>query len=128
VILVDTNVWMYSAGAKHPAITQRLRALLLDGAVRAHDFVYGELLLMPGGSARKAVVDRYRDLDHLPVLPNDAVNTFIIRHNLAGKGVGLVDVHLLASVHAAGAKLWTEEKAAKAVSRALGIAYGLEKQ
>ena len=127
MILVDTNVWVRSVSGKFPALTQHLRTLVHNGDVRGHEFVFGELLLIPGGAARKAMVDRYRDIEHLEVLPSEAINAFILKHQLTGKGVGLVDAHLIAAAHNAGARLWTEEKAARAIAGSLGIGYEPDK-
>jgi predicted nucleic acid-binding protein len=46
---------------------------------------------------------------------------FIERHRLAGRGVGYVDIHLLASSALAGAKLWTRDKRLAAVAVALRL-------
>jgi hypothetical protein len=47
----------------------------------------------------------------------------IARHGLAGKGIGLIDVHLLASVLLSpGGRLWTLDRNLEAVANALGIA------
>jgi hypothetical protein len=51
---------------------------------------------------------------------------FIERSGLAGRGVGYVDVHLLAAVQLAGrATFWTRDKQLLAVARQLGLAAGL---
>ncbi len=47
---------------------------------------------------------------------------FIERQTLYGKGIGYVDVHLLASVALAGIKLWTRDKRLQAVAREVGYA------
>jgi hypothetical protein len=54
----------------------------------------------------------------------DEVLGFIERHKLHGKGIGYVDVHLLASVALTeGAKLWTRDKRLRAAAQALGYAH-----
>ena len=48
---------------------------------------------------------------------------FIERHKLHGKGIGYVDVHLLASVALTdGAEFWTRDKRLRSVAQALGCA------
>jgi len=40
-----------------------------------------------------------------------------------GRGIGYVDVHLLASARLAGARLWTRDKRLVVVANALELAY-----
>jgi len=48
---------------------------------------------------------------------------FIARHGLNGKGIGYIDVHLLAAVALTqGAELWTRDKRLHAAARDLGCA------
>lgn len=124
---MDTNVWVYSAGTKHPAITAKAKELVRKGNALAHDFVFGELLLGSGGSARKLIIERYRDLEHISTLSQDEVVSFVSKHGLASKGVGWVDVHLLAAAHAAGVQLWTEEAALKKLAAELDVAFDMGK-
>jgi len=52
------------------------------------------------------------------------VLTFIDRHGLHGKGVGHVDVHLLASAAlTGGVRLWTRDKRLLSVANALQCVY-----
>jgi predicted nucleic acid-binding protein len=44
-------------------------------------------------------------------------------HALMGKGLGYIDVHLLASAMLSDVQLWTEDKKLHAASRALGRSY-----
>jgi hypothetical protein len=54
----------------------------------------------------------------------EEVLSFIERHVLHGKGIGYVDVHLLASVAlTVGAQLWTRDGRLQAVAEALGCAF-----
>ena len=45
-----------------------------------------------------------------PTIEFDEFLFFIERHHLMGKGVGFVDVHLLASAQLTGTPLWTADK------------------
>jgi predicted nucleic acid-binding protein len=57
------------------------------------------------------------------VADSDEVLGFIERHKLHGKGIGYVDVHLLASVALTdGARLWTRDKRLSAAADELGYA------
>ena len=57
-------------------------------------------------------------------LATDAeVLSFIDRQSLSGRGVGYVDVHLLASVRlTSGAELWTRDKRLRSLAKELGLA------
>jgi len=46
---------------------------------------------------------------------------FIEHHHMSGRGVGLVDVHLLASCLMEQCFLWTSDKRLKATARHLGV-------
>ena len=119
MILVDTSVWIDHLREGNDDLVE----LLHSGDVACHPFVIGELAC---GSIR----NRDTFLELLSALPSlkkaedDEVLDFIGRHKLMGMGVGLIDVHLLASCMLAGARLWTRDgKLTDAASR-LGCADG----
>ncbi len=88
-----------------------------------HPFVVGE---MACGNLRdrESILELLQDLPAAAVAENDEVLQFIERHDLHGKGVGYVDVHLLASVALTeGASLWTRDKRLRVVAQRLGCAY-----
>jgi hypothetical protein len=51
---------------------------------------------------------------------------FIERNTLMGKGIGFVDVHLLASAQLAEATLWTSDKKLKSAAIDLKLAYKID--
>ena len=88
-----------------------------------HPFVVGE---MACGSLRDrgAILELLQDLPGAAVAESDEVLQFIERHDLHGKGIGYVDVHLLASVALTeGANLWTRDKKLRVVAQGQGCAY-----
>jgi predicted nucleic acid-binding protein len=117
-VLVDTSVWRrYFAGG---ANVRALGALLDDDAILIHPFVVGELLL-GGLSAREEEL-----LGHLPtahVAAHAEVLRFVKQRGLARRGVGWVDVHVLASALASSAALWSLDHPLADVARALGVAF-----
>jgi predicted nucleic acid-binding protein len=118
VILVDTSVWVdhLRAGDK------TLAALLDAGMVLVHPFVIGELALADLRQ-RETVLSALSDLPQAGVATHAEVLHFIGRHALFGRGVGYVDIHLLAAVQlTAGAQLWTHDKRLDAVAIQLGLA------
>ncbi len=117
MILVDTSVWV-----DHFRVGDTRLADLLEGnAVVMHPFIVGEI-------ACGSLTDREQTLDLLQHLPMAAVAEsaevlgYMERHRLHGKGIGYVDVHLLASAALGGAKLWTRDKRLLAVARELDCA------
>jgi len=119
LILVDTSVWVDHLRRGDA----RLAALLESASVIAHPFIIGEVAC---GSLvhRKNVLGLLQDLPTAVVADADEVLVFIDRHRLHGKGIGYVDVHLLAAVALTeGAKLWTRDKRLRAVAQALGCVH-----
>jgi hypothetical protein len=119
MILVDTTVWIDHLRKGVPA----LAAALEEGQVLMHPFVLGELAC---GQLRNRE-EVLRLLGDLPVAPTAAegeVLGFIERRALMGRGLGLIDVHLLASAAlAGGARLWTRDKRLAAVAAELELAF-----
>jgi predicted nucleic acid-binding protein len=119
LILVDTSVWVDHLRRGDV----RLAALLESASVLVHPFIVGEIAC--GSLAnRKTVLELLQDLPMAAVADADEVLVFIEHHELHGKGVGYVDVHLLAAVALTeGAKLWTRDKRLRAAAQALGCAH-----
>ena len=116
MILADTSVWV-----NHLRKGSRdLAAFLSDGMVVCHPFVIGELAC--GGLKNRAEV-----LALLAVLPSAAVAShdeamrIVHDHKLHGKGLGWIDMHLLASAFLSGFSLWTNDKALAAAARSLRV-------
>ena len=121
MILVDTSVWV-----DHLRASDEMLVGLLDaGMVLAHPFVVGELAL--GTLAQRGIVlDALSDLPQAIVATDAEVLNFIDRHKLFGRGVGYIDIHLLAAVRlTAGAELWTRDKRLHAVAVQLSLAITL---
>jgi hypothetical protein len=118
VILVDTSVWVDHLRANNRALVDLLDA----GAVLTHPFVIGELAL-GALRQREATLTALSDLPRAVVATDAEVLAFIDRHVLFGRGVGHVDVHLLAAARlTAGARLWTNDHRLASVARDLGLA------
>ena len=119
MILVDTSVWVDHLRRGDP----RLVDLLERSIVITHPFVVGEIAC---GSLhdRAAILELLQDLPAAAVAEGDEVLRFIDRHVLHGKGIGYVDVHLLASVALTeGTRIWTCDKRLRLVAEMLGCAY-----
>lgn len=120
MILADTSVWVDHLRTGN----KRLANLLSSGEVACHPMVVGELAC-GNLRQRREIIPLLHALPVLDRVADDEILFFIERHRLAGKGLGLVDVHLLASCLLAGAGLWTLDKRLRQSSSHLGIASGL---
>jgi predicted nucleic acid-binding protein len=119
LILVDTSVWV-----EHLRRGDARLATLLEGAhVLAHPFVIGEIAC--GSMAdRQTVLMLLQDLPMATMADDDEVLETIEHHRLWGKGIGYVDVHLLAAVLLTqGATLWTRDKRLSAAASSLKLAF-----
>jgi len=119
MILVDTSVWVDHLRDGTPA----LAAALEQGRVLTHPFVLGELAC-GNLKNRSEVLQLLGELPAAPMATDPEALDFIERRALMGRGIGYVDVHLLASVALAGtAQLWTQDKRLAAVAADLELAY-----
>jgi predicted nucleic acid-binding protein len=57
-----------------------------------------------------------------PVVENIELLDFVERERLYGRGIGWVDVHVLASARVSGAKVWTLDRRLNEAALALGMA------
>jgi len=119
VILVDTSVWV-----DHLRFgDERLADLLNTGQVLMHPFVRGELAC---GNLRQRseILSLLKELPGATVAHDEEVLFYIERHELMGRGIGYIDVHLLAAVALeAGTRLWTRDKRLRKLARELEIAH-----
>ena len=118
MILADTTVWIEHLRRRD----SRLAELLSQEKIAIHSMVIGELAC--GSLAdRQALLWRWLRLPRLAAVSDEAVLQFIEEKGLMSRGLGFVDVHLLAAVAAGrGALLWTRDKALAAVAAELGLA------
>lgn len=116
--LVDTSVWIDHLRRGDAELV----AILSEGQVLAHPWIVGELAC-GNLQDRKLVLDLLRSLPSAPVASTDEVLFFIEKHALMGRGIGYVDVHLLAAARLAGTRLWTRDKRLVVVADELGMAY-----
>ena len=118
MVLVDTSIWVshLRIGDAH------LMYLLREEKVLCHPFIVGEL-------ACGNIVNRREILTLLQTLPmarivrHEEVLIFIEAHGLMGVGLGLIDVHLLASALLSHAPMWTADKRLRQASARLHVAY-----
>lgn len=117
-ILVDTNIW-----ANHfRSEDKQLSALLEAGRVVMHPFIVAELAL---GSLRDRMmtIASLEFLLELPVAELHEVCQLIEVQKLYTQGIGLVDAHLLASLHIVETptELWTDHGNLAETAKRLGF-------
>lgn len=116
MVLVDTSIW-----ASHLREgNDRLATLLEAGVVCAHPFVIGELAC-GNLKNRKEILSLLQALPSTEVADHEEVLAFIESRQLMGRGLGYVDVHLLASAVLSGVSLWTADRPLAESAVALGI-------
>ena len=118
MVLVDTSVWVEHFRKGEP----KLRDLLNQGEVVCHPFVIGELACGHLRS-REQILSLLRALPSAALVEPEEILFFIEERKLAGLGLGLIDIYLLASCLISRVKLWTQDKRLKSVAAKLGIAY-----
>jgi predicted nucleic acid-binding protein len=118
MVLVDTSVWV--SHLRHG--NEELQKLLHGGEVVCHPFIVGEL-------ACGNLKNRHEILTHLQSLPmttlaeDEEVLNFIEANQLMGKGLGYIDVHLIASAVLTNVLLWTLDKTLHRFTEKIGINY-----
>jgi predicted nucleic acid-binding protein len=118
VILVDTSVWIDHFRRN----SRQLVALLEAEEVVLHPFVLGELAC-GNLQNRKEIIALLHALPGCTKAEDDEVLFFIERHRLMGRGVGLIDMHLLASCQLDSCLLWTRDKRLKAIAEQMGLCF-----
>lgn len=119
MVLVDTSVWIEHLRKTSP----RLVGLLNNGEVAIHPFVIGELAC--GNLAnQQELLSLLHSLPAVERVEDDEILFFIEQHSLAGKVLGLIDVHLLASSMMSKHPLWTKDKRLAAAAEKLGLGFG----
>jgi predicted nucleic acid-binding protein len=123
MVLVDTSVWIRFLGGREPFQDELSRLLELDD-VAGHDLIYGELLIGDRGGRKKLLAD-YKQMFQSAVIPHPEVVAFVESRHLHGRGVGWIDVHLLASAIVDGLKLWTDDPRLSVLANELAVNYRL---
>lgn len=117
MILVDTSVWIDHL---HTADTD-LVAILEAGLVVQHPMVVGELAL---GSLheRARFLSLLSALPRTPLATHHEVMTLVERESLYGRGLSLVDAHLVASLRLLPeGVLWTRDACLRDAAKESGV-------
>jgi predicted nucleic acid-binding protein len=118
MVLVDTSIWVTHLRQG----SRQLEKLLMDAEVMCHPFIIGELACGDLKN-RNEIIPLLQALPMAPTIEFDEFLFFIDRNHLMGKGVGFVDVHLLASAQLTGVPLWTADKRLKSAADQLTLTF-----
>ncbi len=118
MILVDSSIWIEHFRFPSKELANLIAARLVYG----HPAVIGELAcgnLSPRGQTLQLL----KNLHPAPVARDEDLLDYIEANKLMGKGVGYIDVQLLASVAIMDGRLWTRDHRLKRVAETLGLSY-----
>jgi hypothetical protein len=118
MVLVDTSIWVTHLRQG----SRQLEKLLMDTEVMCHPFIIGELAC-GNLKNRNEIISLLQSLTLAPTIDFDEFLFFIDRNHLMEKGIGFVDVNLLASAQLAGVPLWTADKRLKSVADQLELTF-----
>ncbi|HEX5385274.1 MAG TPA: PIN domain-containing protein [Gemmatimonadales bacterium] len=119
MILVDTSIWVDHLRRGESALAAALNA----GEVCVHPLVHGELAC-GNLKNRREVLDLLARLPRAPTATDAEALEFLERRALMGRGIGIVDVHLLASAALGGTiRLWTRDRRLRVVAGGLGLSH-----
>jgi predicted nucleic acid-binding protein len=118
MVLADTSVWISHLRENN----NNLEFLLNEGIVVCHPFIIDELA---SGNLknRQEILSLLRELPEVEMAEHDEILQFIEKNNLMGKGLGLIDIHLLASAVLTSIPLWTNDKKLKQISAEMKVDY-----
>jgi predicted nucleic acid-binding protein len=118
MVLADTSVWIQHFRLREPALADCLG----EGVVLMHPFVAGELAC--GNLKNRAAI--LSDLQALPqaaVASHAEVLRLIEERPLWGRGLGWIDIHLLAAALLSDCGLWTLDKRLARAAKEFGLCW-----
>ena len=116
MVLADTSVWIQHFRRGEPTLANHLS----KGLVLMHPFVSGELAC-GNLKGRAAILSDLHALPPAKVASNTEVLQLIEDRRLWGRGLGWVDVHLLASALLSHCGFWTLDKKLGEAAAELGL-------
>ena len=118
MVLIDTSIWIFHLREGHA----HLQELLEDGDVLCHRFIIGELAC-GNIKNRTEVLTLLQALPMIDEAEHAEVLQVIENKTLMGKGLGYIDVHLIASALLAEIPIWTLDKKLKDTASLLNLNY-----
>ena len=122
MVLVDTSVWInHLRNNEH-----QLEKLLFNGSVACHPYIIGELAC-GNIQNRQEIMSLLQALPQTSPVEFEEYLFFIDQNQLYGKGIGFVDIHLLASAKLTQIPLWTADKRLQSASAELNLKYNIKR-
>lgn len=118
MVLVDTSVWVSHFRETNDDLVE----LLNRGEVVCHPFIVGELAC-GNLKNRVSIIALLEALPMALVVDHEELLSFVEARKIMGKGLGYVDVHLLAAALLTDVSLWTLDKKLDKVARELQCRY-----
>ncbi len=118
MVLVDTSIWI----SHFREDNSQLKKLLIDESVACHPFIIGELAC-GNIKKRKEIISLLQALPQALVAETDEILAFIEHKKLMRVGIGLIDVHLLASALLTDLPLWTADRRLRSTASKFNISY-----
>lgn len=116
MVLVDSSVWIDHLRRGLPDLVQ----LLENDVVLMHPMVLGEIAC-DNARNRAAFLTWLAKLPPAAEARHSEAMLLLERSRLWGRGLGWVDLHLLASAKLSSARLWTRDSALNAAAEACGV-------
>jgi predicted nucleic acid-binding protein len=115
-VLVDTSVWIDHFRRRNATLT----GLLEQGHVWTHELVIGELACGNLGN-RAGILGYLAELPRVSVASHEEVLRLLEARRLMGRGLGWIDLHLLASSVIAKIPFWSMDRRLSLAARQLGL-------
>jgi predicted nucleic acid-binding protein len=117
MILVDTSIWIDYLRQGEPLLTEKIS----NGQVLMHGMVFRELAIGTFKN-RQLLLKRWRTLPFIKSASDAGALEFLETHQLMGKGIGWIDLHLLAAMSLTEeTQLWTRDKRLEIIAQTLNI-------
>lgn len=118
-VLLDTSVWIKHFRRSNPRVVR----LLESDLVVSHEFVVAELAC-ESLKSREETLGYLQELVSLPTVFTGEAMILIESRMLYSRGIGLIDVQLLAStLITPDTRLWTADNRLQKIASELGIAF-----
>lgn len=119
MVLADTSVWILHFRHGLPTLADCLG----EGLILVHPFVSGELAC-GNLKNRRSILSDLQALPSAKPASDEEVLQLIEDRRLWGRGLGWVDVHLLASALLSHCGLWTLDKKLGEAAKEVGVSAG----
>jgi predicted nucleic acid-binding protein len=116
MVLVDTSIWIDHFRNSNDQLVE----LLNDGEVICHPLIIGELACGHIKN-RKEILSDLQALPQSSVIEHDEIMLFIDKNQIMGKGLGYIDMAILASSLVTGIPLWTFDQKLSVIAKKFNI-------